>query len=637
VYESYFGLSERPFSIAPDPQYLFMSRQHQEAMAHLRYGLTQGGGFILLTGEVGTGKTTLCRNLLSALPDNVNVALILNANIKEDELLQTICDELKIKYKVKDTQKTLLKNLNDFLLKGFSNNRRTVLIIDEAQLLSRDVLEQIRMLTNLETTKAKLLQIILIGQPELNEVLARRDLRQLAQRITARYHLKSIEKQDITEYVTTRLKVAGCTRPLFTKQALSKVFSLTKGIPRLINVLCDNALLVAYSKNSDIVDAKIVKLASKEIISPVTVRQPSKVLGFLKSNLKQLAMAGLACLLLFLFNQQSHNLNSNQSSNLNSSQSSEVAHSDSKPLPAVDKPVLNNSVTGSSQKQVKVASQSKTDSQSNAQATNKTNAQEALNIEAQKNELSKLVFDLSNPVISAGTRIDDLEALITSPSVDTTRASAFRNLASLWGLTLPVKAIAPLCDSVRELGLDCFVGNDNLEGVLSYNRPASLVLTSNEGTHRALLIGANQNEVALDVDGGTYRVSRETLLKHWNGAFLMYWQRPRISSYVFSEGTIGSRVVWLRQQINFALRKAGSSSGLKNTTSTLYDAELAAAVSQLQSESGLNVDGQVGMKTVMMINRLIDSAVVPTVKVLQELPPKESNNDSSLVVDQELS
>lgn len=265
MYESYFGLTERPFSIAPDPQYLYMADRHKEAMAHLSYGLSQGGCFIVLTGEVGTGKTTLCRNLMTDLPDHVDLALILNANINEEELLQTICDELKVAYTNEHSQKQLLDLINRHLLSTFANNRHTVLIIDEAQLLSRDVLEQIRLLTNLETTKHKLLQIILIGQPELSDMLMRNDLRQLAQRVTARYHLGELKKSEIEEYVNYRLSVAGCKQPLFSSQALTKLHQLTDGIPRKINVLADHALLSTYSQNKRLVDANTIKDSAKEV------------------------------------------------------------------------------------------------------------------------------------------------------------------------------------------------------------------------------------------------------------------------------------------------------------------------------------------------------------------------------------
>ncbi len=265
MYTEFFGLNERPFSIAPDPQYLYMSSRHKEAMAHLSYGLLQGGCFIVLTGEVGTGKTTLCRNLLQELPDNVDVALILNANINETELLQTLCDELKIPYAENLSQKRLLDLINDYLLAAYAESRHTVLIIDEAQLLSRDVLEQIRLLTNLETTKQKLLQIILIGQPELNDVLSRNDLRQLAQRVTARYHLGALRRNEIEDYVNFRLGVAGCKQPLFSKQALTQLHLLTGGIPRKINVLADHSLLSAYSKTQPVVNAQVVKVAAREV------------------------------------------------------------------------------------------------------------------------------------------------------------------------------------------------------------------------------------------------------------------------------------------------------------------------------------------------------------------------------------
>lgn len=265
MYLGYFGLTERPFSIAPDPQYLYMSKRHKEAMAHLSYGLTQGGCFIVLTGEVGTGKTTLCRNLLSDLPENIDVALILNANINEQELLQTVCDELKIAYQSGDSQKQLLDKLNQSLLATFAENRKTVLIIDEAQLLSRDVLEQIRLLTNLETTKSKLLQIILIGQPELSDLLARNDLRQLAQRITARYHLDALRRYEIEDYINFRLSVAGCKQPLFSRQAVTQMHTLTDGIPRKINVLADHALLSAYANTQRMVDSKTIKQAARDV------------------------------------------------------------------------------------------------------------------------------------------------------------------------------------------------------------------------------------------------------------------------------------------------------------------------------------------------------------------------------------
>ena len=266
MYASFFGLSEVPFSIAPDPRFLYMSKRHREAMAHLVYGIREGGGFVQLTGEVGTGKTTLCRCMLMQLPDKVEVALILNPQISHSELLATLCDEIGIEYPRGESPVNLLKILNEHLLEAYADGRRTVLIIDEAQLLTRAVLEQVRILTNLETTRQKLLQIILIGQPELSETLGRDDLRQLSQRITARYHLEPLNLQDTREYVKHRLAVAGCKLKVFSNSALRRVYKYSGGVPRLINVICDRALLGAYTRNEKSVSAPVLRKAAQEVL-----------------------------------------------------------------------------------------------------------------------------------------------------------------------------------------------------------------------------------------------------------------------------------------------------------------------------------------------------------------------------------
>lgn len=266
MYASFFGLSEAPFSIAPDPRFLYMSKRHREAMAHLIYGINEGGGFVQLTGEVGTGKTTLCRCMLMQLPENVDVALILNPQISHSELLVTLCDEIGIDYTRDESPINLLKMLNEHLLQAYAEGRRMVLVIDEAQLLTRAVLEQIRILTNLETTRQKLMQIILIGQPELSEILGRDDLRQLSQRITARYHLQPLDLRDAREYVKYRLAVAGCKRRVFSNRALRRVYEYSGGVPRLINVICDRALLGAYTRDEKNVSAPVVRKAAREVL-----------------------------------------------------------------------------------------------------------------------------------------------------------------------------------------------------------------------------------------------------------------------------------------------------------------------------------------------------------------------------------
>ena len=268
MYTAFFGLSETPFSIAPDPRFLFMSRRHREALAHLLYGVQTGGGFVQLTGEVGTGKTTLCRGFLEQLPDKLEVALILNPRLSEYGLVATVCDEFGLP-PPPDGERSLkerMDRLNAHLLERHAAGWRSMLIIDEAQNLSTPVLEQLRLLTNLETNRDKLLRIVLIGQPELAAVLGRRELRQLRQRITARYHLQPLSRAETRAYVEYRLQVAGCRRPLFTRAALAQVYRYSGGIPRLINVICDRALLGAYSREAPRVSARMARRAAREVL-----------------------------------------------------------------------------------------------------------------------------------------------------------------------------------------------------------------------------------------------------------------------------------------------------------------------------------------------------------------------------------
>jgi general secretion pathway protein A len=269
MYYRYFGLQEEPFSIAVNPKYLFMSARHRDALAHLLYGVGAGGGFVLLTGEVGTGKTTINRCLMEQLPDNTDIAIILNPALNAEELLATACDEFGIEY---DADGTTLKGLTDclhaFLMENFRRGRTTVLLIDEAQHLKFDVLEQIRLLTNLETSTRKLLQIILVGQPELSAMLAKPELRQLSQRITARYNLQPLNREETDVYIRHRLQVAGlpANQELFPPRVVKEIYRRTRGIPRLINVLCDRLLMGSYGQNKAAVDMTMLRQAVREVM-----------------------------------------------------------------------------------------------------------------------------------------------------------------------------------------------------------------------------------------------------------------------------------------------------------------------------------------------------------------------------------
>ncbi|MFC3914732.1 ExeA family protein [Pseudaeromonas sharmana] len=266
MYKAFFGLTESPFSISPNPKYLYMSERHTEALTHLNYGLREGGGFVLLTGEVGTGKTTVSRSLRQQLPENTDLALVLNPTLTERELLAATCDEFGVSYPAQAGLKELGDALRAYLIANHASGRRSLLLIDEAQHLSAEVLEQLRLLTNLETDDAKLLQVVLIGQPELQALLRQPLLRQLAQRITARYHLLPLSREDVDAYVRFRLQVAGCVQPIFTAAAIRALHRLSGGIPRLINLIAERALLGAFAANAHRIDDKLVVKAAYDAL-----------------------------------------------------------------------------------------------------------------------------------------------------------------------------------------------------------------------------------------------------------------------------------------------------------------------------------------------------------------------------------
>lgn len=268
MYTSYFGLKENPFNLTPDIRYLFLSPQHSEALNHLIYGINERKGFMVITGGIGTGKTTICRALLSVLDQSIDSALIFNPSISEIELLETINQEFGVKSgQEKKTKKGYIDALNKFLLENFSANRNAVLLIDEAQNLSRGVLEQIRMLSNFETEREKLLQIVLIGQPELEKLLTSPFLKQLNERITVKYNLTPFNRRQEKDYIKHRSSIAGGDNAssLFSNQAYRKIHNYSKGIPRRINAICDRALLIAYSKDSCSVSGKLIIEAVSDI------------------------------------------------------------------------------------------------------------------------------------------------------------------------------------------------------------------------------------------------------------------------------------------------------------------------------------------------------------------------------------
>jgi general secretion pathway protein A len=488
LYNKYFHFAEQPFSIAPDPHFIYMSARHQEGLAHLLYGINRGGGFVALTGEVGTGKTTLCHCLLQQLPSDIDLALILNPKLNATELLAAICDELGVSYdKNLPALKNLIDLLNLHLLAAHANGRRTVLLIDEAQNLSLEVLEQIRLLTNLETSKTKLLQIILVGQPELKQLLKRQDLRQLNQRITARYHLLPLSLDETRAYIRHRLTVCNGDPDLFKPAAIRKIFKFSSGIPRVINILCDRALLGAYSTNAKLITPNIIKHAARESLTEVDNQAPRTT-----TLLSLILLCGIAAAIYII-----------------------GFHP---PLVVKDKIIQTAKVIKPSTKPEPV-------------------------IKAQQTE-QKIQPPVEN--IAAKPKID-FNTWINVPGF--TLNAALLETLKIWWKTLPASHPAD-CNDVLANNLNCLSGKASWKEVLAMNRPVILEfsLTAEEKRY-AVLTGVRQSQSMVQLHGDM-AFPLADVLKFWNGYYLIVWKSPNPGMKKIYPAQSSDNVVWLRQQLN---------------------------------------------------------------------------------------
>jgi general secretion pathway protein A len=472
VYAAHFGLTERPFSLAPDPRYLFLSEGHREALAHLVYGL-QGGGFVQLTGEVGTGKTTVCRALLDQLPPEVDVAMIFTPRLTAVELLSAVCDELRVPYPTGTTSlKILVDALSRALLDAHARGRRTVVIIDEAQSLSMEVLEELRLLTNIETTRDKLLQVILIGQPELVDLMERPALRQLAQRITARYHLRPFTFTETRAYVRHRLQVAGQRELIFTSPALRVIHRRSGGVPRLINNICDRALLGAFGRSKRRVAAATARQAAAEVSGPGRLRrwlQPAVATVLLAAIVLSASLLGRGRLEYV------------------------ATWWGQRVLPAGVAP---------------------------------SNAAVAVTPPAPAPAAAIVAVPPPRP---------SLARLLDAASVD--RDAALAGLFARWGIEFQPRPGESACDIARRAGVRCLVRTGTWNVIRRLDVPAMLTLTTPSGDrHYATVIGLDADTVTLELGARAATLALNDVERFWDGAFVALWRTPDLTATPLKPG-----------------------------------------------------------------------------------------------------
>ena len=559
MYLEHFNLTERPFSITPDPRFLYMSARHREALAHLLYGLGDGGGFVQLTGEVGTGKTTICRCLLEQIPENVDLAVVLNPKVTAIELIATVCDELGVGYDADNVSIKLLTDvLNRYLLDAYARGRHTVLIIDEAQNLSTDVLEQVRLLTNLETATQKLLQIILIGQPELRTLLGREDMRQLAQRVTARYHLEPISRDETSAYIRHRLQICGSSQAIFNKRAVDKIQQLSGGIPRLINVLSDRSMLGAYVEGKTQVDVKVVKKAASEVLavdSDEKIRRSRLplLLGVL-SILLLIAVAGVY-------------------------QPWKRPESTTQPVVGIEKEPASVSA-------------------------------------AEYADAVAAAADLPQPeaVIAAAveeeTQPQSLATLLTAADSSYYR-SAWTELFALWSVVLPQSVNPDFCDFAKQYGLLCLEEQGNWNTLRQFDRPAILSLVAANGERVPVVLQHLDDSVAEVLIGeGLFRLPIEQVEQSWYGDFTLLLQAPPGGRLFLRVGDRDPVVSWIRGQLEIAQGVI-----IPAQDPLKFDYALQREILAFQREHGLVADGVVGKYTMIHLNTASGRDGVPLLSV----------------------
>jgi general secretion pathway protein A len=488
MYTSFFGLQEKPFAITPDPRYLYLSERHAEALAHLLYGINEAGGFIQLTGEVGTGKTTVIRSLLEQLPGHADVALILNPRVTPAEFLLTICEELHVPVPEsgQGSTKTLMDLLGRHLLDTHARGRRVVLIVDEAQNLSTQTLEQVRLLTNLETATTKLLQIILIGQPELRELLDQPDLRQLAQRITGRYHLNPLSEDESAGYVKHRMRVAGATAEVFTPSALREIHRLSGGIPRVINVICDRALLGAFTQEDHRAGAALVRQAASEVYGrPIPA-------PWLKWTTAAAVAAALALVAVGVWTFTTQRASRTTDAVHDGATTPDVAAADAIPAAAT--------------------------------TTRPADAPAAV----------------------------PLDLLLVRHGNDTTTEAALGKLFALWGAMYEPaqgrgcdQAGRQGLECLFQKGSWAQLRALNRPAILTLTDDVGR-------THQVVLTGLSDEQATLDLGGEARGVSITALSRYWFGDFLLLWRPPLAVVKSLAPGMRGDDVRWLRESLRAA-------------------------------------------------------------------------------------
>jgi general secretion pathway protein A len=549
AYTSHFGLKAAPFALSPDPDFLYLSSQHKQALEHLLQGVTAGNGLILLSGEVGTGKTILCCRLVEQLADGFDVVLLSNPCLSPQELLAAIFDKLHLHYDDSFTIKDFTDTLNNYLLTAYTVGRKTVLIIDEAQNLTFEVLEQIRLLSNIED---HLLRIVLVGQSELRHTIKQKNLRQLAQRITASFHLKPLTNSELSSYIQHRLTIAGAESEFFSKSAIRYIYRYTRGIARLTNVICDKALLNAYVANKNQVDIGLVRKA----IHKTKVESPAHYSPWGWTSL----ILGIIVLFGGLIWWASY---------------SQIITNQNPPGLPINTEILHTDIDNLTQDPFRSPLIPEIDNYVDDEVV-----------------IVENVADITEP--SELT----LLAVLQNRAIPSNTNAAFNSLFKLWNLDYNSISGNTACERALTQGLVCVYKTGKWQDIQNYNSPAVIELVDSNQQYHAVVTQLQGNLVTLNFAGRIFDFTREEINNFWLGQFLFLWRPPSIPVPVLRVGAVHDDVRWVRKRLN-------SIAGLNVPDAELsarFDEELRRLVIAFQRQNNLMVDGIIGEQTMLLLD-----------------------------------
>ncbi len=568
MYEAFYGLSERPFSLTPDPKFLYLSEKHKEAFAHLLFGIKNHNGFVMVSGEIGTGKTMICRTLLKQLDEDTEVAFIFNPSLSPDELLCKINEDFGIDSQA-STPKGLIDELNEYLLERGQQGKNCVLVIDEAQNLSPSVLEQIRLLSNLETETQKLLQIVLIGQPELAENLQLPELRQLNQRITARYHLKALSDEETLQYIAYRLRVAGGRRKIrFSRKAVKCVYRYSKGVPRMINSVCDRALLIGYTQEVKDISAKIVKRAVHEIHGEFRIKRKreARIRRFLPGQSVIVAAALIVLVGHFIVRPLVEHLSQTDAAPSRDEVSTSVPYEEYVYVePVVPEPKVEPAV----------------------------------------------------PVAQEQRRT--LAEVLNSLDSDTTRNAAALAVLRLWNMALlsgypEDDSLDSLGNFAQENGLSFESLDISLDQILAVDLPAFVKMAGDRNSLWTALVEKDGTDLRITSGiGQTASVTEKEFRERYLNQAVILWHDGRPGTALLKEGMKGREVRRVQEQL-IALGR------LDGDVSDVYNEATVSAITKLQEEMGIIVDGKTGKQTRMVFASWSPEILTPSLVKSEEDP-----------------